>query len=163
MCGHSDKTNLRKTQVVVSKSLEEELLMKHRRPPSSSSSSSSAQHMAPPGSSSQQYRRPSTSASSSASYGPSSSAGNASAAMQGLAPITEEEIQQQLDSDENFFMPKKKLVRADGASLYDVYLSKKGDTWGNILKAQIREDVRFYISMSIVAVVSACFGRKKGN
>jgi len=44
------------------------------------------------------------------------------------------------EDDDNFFMPKKQILRSDGASLHDVYLSKKGDTWGRILKAQILEE-----------------------
>ena len=49
--------------------------------------------------------------------------------------ITEEEV------TENFFMPKKQILRADGASLYDIYRSKKDDTWGKIIRAQYLEDV----------------------
>jgi hypothetical protein len=52
-----------------------------------------------------------------------------------MPAITEEEV------SENFFMPKKKILRADGASLFDVYRSKKDDTWGKIIKAQYLEDV----------------------
>lgn len=48
--------------------------------------------------------------------------------------ITEEEV------SENFFMPKKKILRQDGASLLDVYRSKQEDTWGKIIKAQYLED-----------------------
>lgn len=43
--------------------------------------------------------------------------------------------------DINFFMPKKKVLRPDGASLKDVYDSKKADMWGQIIKAQYKEDV----------------------
>jgi hypothetical protein len=42
---------------------------------------------------------------------------------------------------ENFFMPKKQILRSDGASLSDIYNSKKADSWGRILKAQIQEEV----------------------
>ena len=42
--------------------------------------------------------------------------------------------------DENYFMPKVRLQRPDGASLIDVYNSKRNDTWSKILKAQLREE-----------------------
>ena len=42
--------------------------------------------------------------------------------------------------DENYFMPKVRLQRSDGASLIDVYNSKRNDTWSKILKAQLREE-----------------------
>lgn len=51
-----------------------------------------------------------------------------------------------------FFMPKKKILRSDGASLHDVYLSKRGDTWGQILKAQAREDVRNRLSQQTLLI-----------
>jgi hypothetical protein len=86
----TDKTNLRKTQAAVSKTIEEEL--------------------------------------------------SQSASRSTLAPIAEQPISEEELNDQNYFMPKKKIFRADGASLYDIYLSKKQDFWGNILKAQIRED-----------------------
>lgn len=38
-------------------------------------------------------------------------------------------------------MPKKKILRPDGASLLDVYESKKSDTWGHIIKAQYQEEL----------------------
>ena len=40
----------------------------------------------------------------------------------------------------NLFMPHKKILRSDGASLIDVYESKKADTWGQIIKAQYLAD-----------------------
>lgn len=43
--------------------------------------------------------------------------------------------------DENYFMPKRKILRPDGATLLDMYESKKKDMWGQIIKAQYREDV----------------------
>ena len=43
---------------------------------------------------------------------------------------------------DNFFMPKKQILRSDGASLSDIYESKRADSWGKILKAQIAEEVR---------------------
>ena len=42
---------------------------------------------------------------------------------------------------DNYFMPKRSILRADGASLYDVYMSKRGDTWGKIIKAQYLEEL----------------------
>jgi hypothetical protein len=47
-----------------------------------------------------------------------------------------------IEITDNFFMPKKKILRSDGASLSDIYDSKKKDSWGKILKAQIAEEVR---------------------
>lgn len=47
-----------------------------------------------------------------------------------------------LSFGESYFIPKVKLVRPDGASLSDVYESKKNDSWGSILKAQVRESER---------------------
>lgn len=37
-------------------------------------------------------------------------------------------------------MPKVTIFRPDGASLLDIYESKKKDTWGKIVKAQYLED-----------------------
>lgn len=42
---------------------------------------------------------------------------------------------------DNFFMPKRTIQRSDGATLSDIYNSKKADSWGKILKAQIAEEV----------------------
>jgi len=42
--------------------------------------------------------------------------------------------------DDNYFMPKVTKSRADGATLMDVYESKKADTWGRIIKSQYIED-----------------------
>eukprot|EP01039_Chlorochromonas_danica_P001408 gene1406-1531_t len=42
--------------------------------------------------------------------------------------------------DENFFLPKRRLLRADGASLADVYHSKQEDMWGKIIQAQVKEE-----------------------
>lgn len=38
------------------------------------------------------------------------------------------------------FLPKKTIVRPDGATLMDVYDSKKEDLWGKIIAAQYKED-----------------------
>ena len=46
-----------------------------------------------------------------------------------------------LDFDENRFLPKVRKVRPDGATLTDVYRSKKEDIWGKILHQQIVEEV----------------------
>lgn len=43
--------------------------------------------------------------------------------------------------DANYFMPKIQKLRPDGASLTSVYESKKQDLWGQIIKAQVIEDV----------------------
>lgn len=43
-------------------------------------------------------------------------------------------------NENNLFMPIKTILRKDGASLSDVYESKKQDTWGKIIKAQYIED-----------------------
>jgi hypothetical protein len=48
----------------------------------------------------------------------------------------------QIDFGENRFLPKVKKVRPDGATLTDVYRSKKEDIWGKILHQQILEEVR---------------------
>mmetsp|Transcript_2371 Transcript_2371/g.3728 ORF Transcript_2371/g.3728 Transcript_2371/m.3728 type:complete len:557 (-) Transcript_2371:102-1772(-) len=50
--------------------------------------------------------------------------------------------QQPPEINDNYFMPKKEIVRSDGASLSDVYASKKADYWGKILKAQLAEEER---------------------
>lgn len=42
--------------------------------------------------------------------------------------------------DDNYFMPKVTKSRSDGATLMDVYESKKADTWGRIIKSQFLED-----------------------
>lgn len=44
--------------------------------------------------------------------------------------------------DDNYFMPKRSIQRPDGATLSDVYNSKREDTWGKIIRAQALEDVR---------------------
>ena len=44
----------------------------------------------------------------------------------------------------NYF-PKKQLLRLDGSTLADVYNSKRNDTWGSIIKAQVIEFVSFII------------------
>jgi hypothetical protein len=43
---------------------------------------------------------------------------------------------------DNFFMPKREIFRSDGASLSDIYNSKRADSWGVILKAQLAEEER---------------------
>lgn len=53
-----------------------------------------------------------------------------------------------IEITDNFFMPKKQILRSDGASLSDIYDSKKEDTWGKILKAQIAEEVRLRVIVS---------------
>lgn len=45
---------------------------------------------------------------------------------------------------EDFFMPKKSIQRSDGATLSDIYNSKREDSWGKILKAQLAEEVGGY-------------------
>lgn len=51
---------------------------------------------------------------------------------------------------DNFFMPKKQIQRSDGATLSDIYNSKKADSWGKILKAQIAEEVRIMLIYLLV-------------
>ena len=41
---------------------------------------------------------------------------------------------------DSVFLPKKTIVRPDGATLMDVYDSKKEDLWGKIIAAQYKED-----------------------
>lgn len=43
-------------------------------------------------------------------------------------------------NDENYFMPKVRKLRPDGASLLDIYNSKREDTWGKIIRAQLRDE-----------------------
>lgn len=43
-------------------------------------------------------------------------------------------------NDDNYFMPKVTKFRPDGASLMDVYQSKREDTWSKIIQSQLRED-----------------------
>uniref|UniRef100_A0A7S3GV59 Trichohyalin-plectin-homology domain-containing protein n=1 Tax=Spumella elongata TaxID=89044 RepID=A0A7S3GV59_9STRA len=50
-----------------------------------------------------------------------------------------------IEITDNFFMPKKQIQRSDGATLSDIYASKKADSWGKILKAQIAEEERMKI------------------
>jgi hypothetical protein len=45
-----------------------------------------------------------------------------------------------LEAASSMFMPKKKILRSDGASLIDIYESKKQDAWGRIIKAQYLAD-----------------------
>ncbi len=42
--------------------------------------------------------------------------------------------------DANRFMPKVKIIRPDGASLRDVYESKRQDIWAKILHEQVIEE-----------------------
>jgi len=51
-----------------------------------------------------------------------------------------------IEITDNFFMPKKQIQRSDGATLSDIYASKKADSWGKILKAQIAEEVSSFFS-----------------
>jgi hypothetical protein len=58
-----------------------------------------------------------------------------------------------IEITDNFFMPKKQILRSDGASLSDIYSSKKEDSWGKILKAQIAEEVsRLLLCIDIAGV-----------
>lgn len=45
-----------------------------------------------------------------------------------------------LKFNDNYFMPKRTIQRPDGATLTEVYMSKKADTWASILKAQLRDE-----------------------
>jgi hypothetical protein len=62
-----------------------------------------------------------------------------SASRSTLKSIAEQPISEVELNDQNYFMPKKKILRADGASLHDIYLSKTQDFWGKMLKAQTRD------------------------
>eukprot|EP01031_Cornospumella_fuschlensis_P040270 gene40270-49069_t len=102
----TDKTQLRKLQFSVSKSLEAgashrpHTTQGNNRPPSSARHSTQL----PPGS-----------------------------------PMVDPETQRPV-GDENFFMPKRKILLPNGASLQDIYESKRRDMWGQIIKAQYKED-----------------------
>lgn len=45
-----------------------------------------------------------------------------------------------LNTDTDIFLPKVRKLRPDGASLGDVYRSKKEDVWGKILREQLHEE-----------------------
>eukprot|EP00604_Paraphysomonas_vestita_P000509 CAMPEP_0174826270 /NCGR_PEP_ID=MMETSP1107-20130205/43753_1 /TAXON_ID=36770 /ORGANISM="Paraphysomonas vestita, Strain GFlagA" /LENGTH=191 /DNA_ID=CAMNT_0016059035 /DNA_START=477 /DNA_END=1049 /DNA_ORIENTATION=- len=45
-----------------------------------------------------------------------------------------------LNTDNDIFLPKVRKLRPDGASLGDVYRSKKEDVWGKILHEQLVEE-----------------------
>ena len=45
-----------------------------------------------------------------------------------------------LKFNDNYFMPKRTIQRPDGATLTEVYQSKRADTWASILKAQLRDE-----------------------
>jgi hypothetical protein len=47
-----------------------------------------------------------------------------------------------LSFGDSYFIPKTKLMRPDGASLSDVYESKRNDAWAAILKASVRENAQ---------------------
>lgn len=49
------------------------------------------------------------------------------------------------EMNDNYFMPKRTILRPDGASLIDIYNSKRDDTWGKIIKAQYKEDVSIFL------------------
>ncbi len=88
-------------------------------------------------------RRPMTTNSSSSRqgfYDQTNSQANYQASTGNLATIQEANGGAQ-EIGENFFMPKKTILRPDGASLLDIYKSKKGDTWGKIIRAQYKEEL----------------------
>lgn len=45
-----------------------------------------------------------------------------------------------LSFGDSYFIPKTKLMRPDGASLSDLYESKKNDSWAAIVKASVKEN-----------------------
>lgn len=45
-----------------------------------------------------------------------------------------------LNTDTDIFLPKVRKLRPDGASLADVYRSKREDMWGKIVREQYREE-----------------------
>lgn len=57
------------------------------------------------------------------------------------------------DIDDNIFMPKKTIRRSDGASLSDIYASKKADAWGTILKAQLRDEVGMLLILLLLLML----------
>lgn len=92
-------------------------------------------------------RRPMTTSSSSSRqgfYDQTNAQANFNASTGNLATIQESgggSSAMTAEVGENFFMPKKKILRPDGASLLDIYQSKKADTWGKIIKAQYKEEL----------------------
>lgn len=144
---HSEQATLRKKQIQVSQSIQSSGsastsnlrnsyngnnnskvdIFSNDRPPTNNNQSKSMTNL----------RRPATTSYSSTTMFDRTQGGNDLSKSSDLSKsftITEEEV------SENFFMPKKKILRPDGASLLDVYLSKKDDTWGKIIKAQYLED-----------------------
>jgi len=57
-----------------------------------------------------------------------------------LARTAKQDIR--VDDRSDIFLPKVRKVRPDGATLADVYRSKKEDVWGKILREQIAEEER---------------------
>jgi hypothetical protein len=45
-----------------------------------------------------------------------------------------------LDTGADIFLPKVRKLRPDGASLRDVYRSKREDVWGKIVREQFHEE-----------------------
>lgn len=137
-----DRTNLRKTQAAVSKSIEE-LQMQQR----AASSRSGRAHTSAGGSRSGS-RQQTTMYDTADNMGRTGSLASIPESTHDNSNQADHHSQEALAAEASaFFMPKKKILRSDGASLHDVYLSKRGDTWGQILKAQAREDVRTALSI----------------
>jgi hypothetical protein len=109
-----ERTHLRKTQVMVSKSLDKD---KHTHNHNNNNNNTSTDTI--------------TSNSNTNNNSDNNSTHNAN--------LKDDALNREI-SEENYFMPKKKILRSDGASLFDVYASKREDYWGKILKAQILEE-----------------------
>lgn len=140
---YRDRTNLRKTQAAVSKSIEE-LQMQQR----AASSRSGRAHTSAGGSRSGS-RQQTTMYDTADNMGRTGSLASIPESTHDNSHQADHHSQEALAAEASaFFMPKKKILRSDGASLHDVYLSKRGDTWGQILKAQAREDVRTALSIT---------------
>ena len=50
---------------------------------------------------------------------------------------------------ENYYLPKVTITRPDGATLMDIYNSKRADTWARILKAQIKEEEEMKVDFKV--------------
>lgn len=69
-----------------------------------------------------------------------------------LAPLSRSQV--------DIFMPKVRKLRPDGASLSQVYESKREDVWGKILKEQIVEEDRNNLEKKVrKEVADANYGR----
>ena len=66
-----------------------------------------------------------------------------------------------LNSETDIFLPKVRKLRSDGASLSEVYRSKKEDVWGKILHQQlIEEEQKNYEKQRHKEQLDALYGAK---